>query len=96
MSGACFGGSAIPARQHDAPMRTRNAAFHQFTNPAHRPAIASFFAVVPKARSANAAVDACGIPDGFSNAGAIISMSCLERSQEGSSKCRRNSTSAGS
>jgi hypothetical protein len=62
----------------------------------HRPAIASFFAVVPKARSANAAVDACGIPDGFSNAGAIISMSCPERSQEGSSKCRRNSTSAGS
>jgi len=43
---------------------------------------ASFFAAVPKATSANAAVDACGIPDGFSGAGAIISVSCLESSQD--------------
>jgi len=77
MSGACFGSGAIPARQQDAPMRIRAAASHQFTNPAHRPATASFFAAVPKATSANAAVDACGIPDGFSRAGAIISVSCL-------------------
>jgi hypothetical protein len=44
-------------------------------------ATASFFAAVPKATSANAAVDACGIPDGFCDAGAIISVSCLERPQ---------------
>jgi hypothetical protein len=35
---------------------------------------------VPKAKSANAAVDACGIPDGFSGAGAIISMLSISAS----------------
>jgi hypothetical protein len=60
-------------------MRIRAAAPHQFTNLAHRSATASFFTAVPKTKSANAAVDACGIPDGFSGAGAIISMSCLEK-----------------
>jgi hypothetical protein len=40
-------------------------------------ATASFFAAVPKAKSANAAVDACGIPDGFPNTGAIISGSSV-------------------
>jgi hypothetical protein len=61
-------------------MRIRAAASHQLTNPMHRPATASFFAAVPKAKSANAAVDACGIPDGFSGAGAIISMSSISAS----------------
>jgi hypothetical protein len=69
------------ARQRNAPIRMRDTASHQFTTPTHRPATASFFAAVPKATSANAAVDACGIPDGFPGAGAIISMSCLKSPQ---------------
>jgi hypothetical protein len=64
-------------------MRVIDSASHRFTNAVHRrdPIVAdrtaSFFAAVPKAKSANAAVDACGIPDGFPGTGAITSVSSV-------------------
>jgi hypothetical protein len=59
----------LPAR-FATPLRAPSRAVRQ---------TASFFTALPKAKSANAAVDACGIPDGFSGTGAITSMSSQDR-----------------